>query len=178
MNVDVRLAKSSDLPAYTRMLQKVFEATYVDPALGLEKEHFSSEIFQNEHSQKYLASNLVQRDKQGCWLAFDGGKLIGAITITNNGEECEVKGFYVAQDFQGRGVGKKLWHEALQFAEGKDIVLDTYVHNTKTIELYTKWGLVLDTSRGENGYFYRHWPEWPEGLQAKCLYMRLRQTNS
>jgi len=39
--------------------------------------------------------------------------------------------------------------------------------------MYERWGWKLDTTRGEKGYFYRHWPEWPEGLQAKCQYMRL-----
>lgn len=39
--------------------------------------------------------------------------------------------------------------------------------------MYKNWGWEQDTSRGENGYFYRHWEEWPEALQAKCMYMRL-----
>lgn len=100
-----------------------------------------------------------------------GSKLIGSITMTNKGKECELRGFYVATKLQSRGIGKMLFKYALEFSKGKDMVLDLYAHNRKTIDIYRKWGFKVDKKRG---VFYRHWPEWPEGLKAKCIYMRLR----
>jgi ribosomal protein S18 acetylase RimI-like enzyme len=86
-----------------------------------------------------------------------------------------LRGFYVHPEFQGKGIGKRLWHLARRFAKQKDITCDIYTHNVKTIELYKTWGFVIDEKRGK---FYRHWPEWPEGLQAKCLYMRYKVKSS
>jgi ribosomal protein S18 acetylase RimI-like enzyme len=96
-------------------------------------------------------------------------KLVGSITIIEREKDYELRGFYIATKYQGKGIGKKLWELALDFAKEKNITLDIYAHNTKTIEIYKKWGFKVDTARGE---FYRHWPEWPEGLRAKSIYMR------
>ena len=178
MSVTLRPARESDLAAYTGFAQRMFETVYVNPDIGLTKERFAMEIFTNESTQKYLASNLVTNEKQQCWLAVEDSNIIGAITVANTDDACEIKGFYVSLEYQDKGIGKQLWNKALEFAVRKDVVLDTYVHNTRTVDMYRKWGLELDTTRGEGGYFYRHWDEWPEGLRAKCLYMRLKRRAS
>jgi len=162
------------LKQYTALLQKTYELAYVDEALGLTKECFSREIFYNQDTQNYLKSRLELTDHLQTWLVFDQDKLVGSITvILLSDTEAELTGFYVDPDFQGRGIGKKLYQLALEFAGKRDLLLDIYLHNKKTIELYNQWGWQLDTTRGDGGYFYRHWPEWPEGLQAKAMYMRL-----
>jgi ribosomal protein S18 acetylase RimI-like enzyme len=102
-------------------------------------------------------------------MAFLGGQLVGSISIIEREIDYELRGFYVATEYQNHGIGKKLWNKALTFAKNKDITLDIYEHNTKTIAMYKKWGFAIDSARG---IFYRHWPEWPEGVQAKCFYMR------
>lgn len=84
----------------------------------------------------------------------------------------ELRGFYVAPKYQGRGIGKQLWLLAINFAKGKDIVLDLYAHNYRTINMYKKWEFFVDKKKG---VFYRH---WPEGLKAKCIYMRLSHENA
>lgn len=169
MNIIIRLAKKSDLQNYTKLLQKTYEDSYVDETLGLAKDLFSMEIFNSLDTQNYLSSNLVVNKKQKTWLAFVGLDLVGSITIAEKEDECELRGFYVASDFQGQGIGKRLWKLALNFSKNKDIVLDIYAHNTKTIEMYKRWGFKIDTQKGE---FYRHWPEWPDGVKAKSIYMR------
>ncbi len=173
--VEIRIAKGSDIEAYTRLLQKTYQKTYTNNKLGLTKNCFSRAVFATKASQDYLKSNLRQNTNQKTWLAFIDSKLVGSITITNKGDDCELKGFYVASEMQGKGIGKELFQRALRFARGKDIVLDLYVHNRKTIAMYKKWGFKIDKKKG---IFYRHWPEWPEGLRAKCLYMRLSKWTS
>jgi ribosomal protein S18 acetylase RimI-like enzyme len=169
MKIKIRLARKSDLPEYTKLLQKTYQDAYTCDAIGLTKECFSEEIFNTEDTQRYLKSNLVVNKNQKTWLAFSDKELIGSITILDKGKECELHGFYVATNFQGKGIGKKLWKLALNFAGDKNITLNIYAHNTKTIEIYKKWGFEIDTERGE---FFRHWPEWPENLKVKCIYMR------
>ena len=171
MKISIRLAQKSDLAQYTKLLQKTYEDVYPNEAIGLKKEYFSNEIFNTSNNQKYLESNLKVNEKQKCWLAFVGKNLAGSITIIEREKDYELRGFYVATKYQGRGIGKKLWKLALDFVKEKDITLDIYAHNAKTIEIYRKWGFEIDTKRGE---FYRHWPEWPKGVKAKYVYMRYR----
>lgn len=174
MNVDIRLAKESDLQEYTKLLQHTYQTAYTNENIGITPQCFSEEIFNSPHTRTYLASNLVNNDKQRCWLAFDNKKLVGSISIIERENDYELRGFYVASEYQGKGIGKKLWQLVLGFVKNIDITCDIYTHNKKSIEMYKKWGFEIDTARGE---FYRHWPEWPEGVQAKCIYMRYKITN-
>lgn len=170
--VEIRIAAIDDLAAYTNLLQQTYESAYVDDELGLTKECFSKEVFATEGTQEYLKSHLVDTDNQKTWLAFAGVTLVGAITCVVRESEAELTGFYVDPEFQGKGIGKRLYELALKFAGKREVVLDIYAHNRRTIEMYRKWGFELDKSRGDNGYFYRHWDEWPQELQARCMYMR------
>jgi len=172
MNITIQSAQSTDIEQYTSLLQKTYEESYTNDALGLTKECFSKEIFDHPDTQKYLKNNLRNSPTQKCWLAFINTKLIGAITVRDNGQDYELTGFYVDSNYQGQGIGKQLWEKALSFAKEKDITLDLYAHNIKAIKMYEMWGFRIDTQRKS---FYRHWPAWPEGLQAKCLYMRLKR---
>ena len=169
----IRLATLNDLEQYTNLLQTTYEAAYTDNSIGLTADCFSKEIFASKDTQQYLKSHLKNDKKQKTWLTEKNKYLVGSITvILKNEKEAELTGYYVHPNYQGRGIGKKLYEKALQFAGNRDLVLDIYAHNTSTIKMYKKWGWKLDTTRGGNGYFYRHWPEWPDGVQAKCIYMR------
>ena len=171
----IRKAKPGDIEQYTDLLQQAYQATYANDSIGLSADRFSKEIFNADDTQLYLKSHLINTDIQKTWLAFDGGELIGTVTCILNDSEAELTGFYVHPKRQGQGIGHKLYNLALEFAGDRNLLLDIYIHNTKAIEMYEKWGWELDTARGENGYFYRHWPEWPEGLQAKCMHMCLKK---
>jgi len=172
MTIDIRRAEAKDLPKYTELLQKTYEDAYVNVVIGLTKECFSQEIFNSPDTQKYLVSNLINNDKQACYLAFDQSVLVGSISIIEKEDEYELRGFYVAKEYQGHGIGKRLWKKVIKDVKGKDITLDIYEHNKSTIEIYKKWGFVVDHAKGQ---FFRHWPEWPENVKARCLYMRYHQ---
>ncbi len=173
MKIVIRPPKKNDLKEYTSLLQRTYEIAYTDDSIGLTKECFSKEVFNTKDTQKYLKSNLVVNDDQKALVAFIGAQMVGSITIKKKEDDYEITGFYVAPEHQGKCIGKQLWQRALNSAGRRDIVVDLYVHNKKSIEMYKKWGFKIDETRGENGYFYRHWPEWPEDLKAKCVYMRL-----
>ncbi len=172
MDIMIRYSRRGDLMRYTDMLQETYTSAYVKPELGLTPICFSRDVFMSDDTQKYLVSNLLVNDTQKTWLAFAGKTLVGSITIVRREEDCEMRGFYVKPGFQGRGIGKKLWTLAETFAGNMDITCDIYAHNTKTIALYRRWGFVEDRERGD---FYRHWPEWPEGVRARSIYMRYRK---
>lgn len=174
MEVQIRLAKKSDLLEYTKLLQKAYQDAYTNEEIGLTKACFSEEIFNTPDTQKYLESNLEVNEKQKCYLAFIDEKLVGSVSIIERENDYELRGFYVASEHQGKGIGKKIWQLVLSFTKNKDITCDIYAHNTKTIELYKRWGFEVDATKEE---FYRHWPEWPDGVKTKCIYMRYKVGN-
>lgn len=174
MKIIIRLGRRKDLKKYTNLIQITSASAYVNKSLGLTKKFFSKKISNSKYSQNYLKSCLVNTKRQKTWLAFADNEIVGSITCTLlNKKEAELTGFYVSPKYQGRGIGKKLYQKAIDFAGKMDLILDTYAHNIKTISMYKKWGWKLDASRGKKGYFFRHWPGWPEGLKAKEIYLRL-----
>jgi ribosomal protein S18 acetylase RimI-like enzyme len=175
MNIIIRNSNLEDLSQYTDLLQQTYEFSYTNNEIGLTKKCFSKKVFNTLGTQNYLKSHLINSNIQKTWLSFLDKKLIGSITcIIKNNREAELTGFYVHPKYQQQGIGKKLYDLSLKFSENRDLSLDTYIHNKKTIDIYTKWGWKLDTSRGENGYFTRHWPEWPNGLNIECMYLQLK----
>lgn len=176
MNIIIRNSNLKDLHQYTDLLQQTYEFSYTNNEIGLTKECFSKEIFNTPDTQNYLKSHLINSNIQKTWLVFSNSKLIGSATCKIiDKDKAEFSGFYVLPDFQHQGIGKKLYNLALKFAKNRDLLLDTHIHNKKTIDIYKKWGWEIDISRGENGYFTRHWPEWPENLNVKCVYLVLKQ---
>lgn len=105
-------------------------------------------------------------------MALLANTLVGSISMKAEGEECELRGFYVYKKYQYQGLGKRLWQYALDFSKGRDITLDTYASNSQAIEMYKRWGFEIDEPRG---IFYVHYPEWPDNISGKSIYMRLRQ---
>ena len=175
----IRLAQPSDLKVYTDLLQVVYQSAYTNDKIGLTPDCFSKEIFATKDTQKYLELRLVNTVQQKTWLTFAGAKIVGSVScIIKSNDEAELAGFYVDPKYQGKGLGKQLYNMALKFAGNRDLLLDIYTHNAKAIEMYKKWGWKLDKSRGEDGYFARHWNEWPQGVEAKCMYMRLKQRST
>ncbi len=176
MNLSIRLAKPTDLKLYTNLFQQTYESAYVNSEIGLTKECFSPQVFNTPDTQKYLATKLINSSEQKTWLVFDDQKLIASATckiIDKN--KAEFSGFYVLPDYQHQGLGKKLYQKVLDFAQNRDLILGIYTHNTKTLEIYKNWGWQIDTSRGNNGYTVGHWPEWPDGVTAKSVYLILKR---
>jgi ribosomal protein S18 acetylase RimI-like enzyme len=173
MNLYVRLAQEKDLKTYINFLQPTFETAYPYPEIGLTKECFSKENFASENSQQYFKSKLILNDNKKTWFVFDSKKLVGSITVYDNGRCCELSGFYVRKKYQGKGIGRGLFEIALKFAKGKEITLDVFVHNKRAIDIYKKWGFEIDN---EKAHFYRRWPEWPEGVKVESIYMKLAKS--
>jgi ribosomal protein S18 acetylase RimI-like enzyme len=170
--ISIKRSQKNDLAQYTELLQKTYQNSYINPEIRLTKDCFSEEIFASSRIQALLKKNLLNNKQQKTWLALLNLKIVGSITILNKNNEYELKGFYVASEYQGKGIGKMLWQKAYQFTKEKDIVLDIFAHNKKTIDMYKKWGFDIDSSKGK---FFSHWPEWPKDVVAECIYMRLKK---
>jgi len=65
---------------------------------------------------------LLTLSPDGCFGAFCGGQLIGTVTVMAYGQNLAWIGMMiVAQEYRGRGIGKRLMLAALDYCESKHI---------------------------------------------------------
>lgn len=175
MKVDLRglvikKASPSDAREVSSFCQPVYELVYPNEKYGIKPEHFAPWIFESEDTIKYFASVLENREDQVAYKAIIKGRIVGTVAVTDFGNYYEPRCFYVGLDYQGLGIGKKLWSKALEFCT-KDIpiIVEVGETNIDTIKLYESWGFRVNKSLGIR---MRHWPEWPDDLKNGYIHMQ------
>ena len=77
-------------------------------------------------------------------IVLDDNKIIGSVGVYHiNKDECELRKMYLLEDYQGRGIGKKLMEDALQRGRElgyKVMTLQTNSLLNKAIPFYEKTG--------------------------------------
>lgn len=88
-------------------------------------------------------------------LAMDGEEIAGIATIHSSSKiksrhDGEL-GIVVARKYQGQGIGTELIRQLIQWANGngvtKRLSLDTRTDNVKAVELYMKFGFIVEGCR-------------------------------
>lgn len=78
------------------------------------------------------------------FLAFEQHDLVGCVAVrVRTGDQAELKRLYVRPDFQGQGIGKKLFETAMQSARKmgyQSIVLDTLESMLTARAIYQSYG--------------------------------------
>lgn len=91
------------------------------------------------------------------WVAVDGDAVVGSVALRQLGKgELELKRMYLYPDYRGRGLGKRLLEQALQWARAEGavaIVLDTSEAMLEAQRLYESVGFVRTGLRTERGEF-------------------------
>jgi ribosomal protein S18 acetylase RimI-like enzyme len=82
-----------------------------------------------------------------------GNKVVGACRISILEDRNILDALYVLPDFQGKGVGKMLWEQALKtFDPENDIIVTVASYNSKAIDFYKSLGFVeCEDKPGESG---------------------------
>jgi GNAT superfamily N-acetyltransferase len=67
-------------------------------------------------------TRLLRLNPDGCFAAFSDGKLIGTVTVITYGTHLAWLGMMlVAQEYRGRGIGKRLMRTALAYCQQRQI---------------------------------------------------------
>ena len=90
------------------------------------------------------------------WVAIHNEHVIGsvAIRLVNDEPVAELKRMYLQPPYRGRGLGRSLLHQALDWAQSRrcqSIVLDTSTAMTAAQHLYESAGFVRTGFRTETG---------------------------
>ena len=173
--ITLRQSQPADAPIVAAFCQPIYAAVYPNEKYGLEPEHFSPEIFQTPDTLAYFAKTLTNSDNQLSVIARDGNEIVGTISIERLDSHYEIHAFYVAINRQGQGIGRQLLAQALKFVtDNLPVRVEVAETNVRSLDMYKHLGFQFAPELGEK---FRHWPEWPEGIKNRYIYLQARKAD-
>jgi diamine N-acetyltransferase len=152
--VKLKLKKAgfSDASAIASLAERIWRVHY-PPIIGAEQVEYML-------TTMHTPAKVVEQMEQGTTFSFilNGENVIGYIaTSTPAANELFIHKFYIDPDLQGKGIGKKVFHEILELnPQVKMIRLTVNRMNYKSINFYYKVGFVIEEVKDFDiggGYF-------------------------
>ena len=144
-NIQIREAKPEDNGEVTAFAFEIMKSFGIQP----DPENIDSALASFGKKHEMLSKDFV---------AVDGDLPIGAIILKRHTLFTgEVTGFYVRNDYQSQGIGRKLLNTVLSAAIEagyKQIVLTTNKNLTAAINLYESLGWIRQSEKPGNGADY------------------------
>ncbi len=119
--------------------------------LSFEKDEYPMNVKEQEEEIRSLEGKKASI----MLLAMDGEEIAGIATIHSSAKikashDGEL-GIVVAKKYQGQGIGTELIRQLIDWAKGNGVTtrisLDTRADNVKAVELYMKFGFVVEGCR-------------------------------
>lgn len=119
--------------------------------LSFEKDEYPM----NVDEQREEIVSLKDKKASIMLLAMDGDEITGIATIHSSAKikarhDGEL-GIVVAKKYQGQGIGTELIRQLIEWAKGNGVTtrisLDTRADNVKAVELYMKFGFIVEGCR-------------------------------
>ena len=119
--------------------------------LSFEKDEYPMNVKEQEEEIRSLEGKKASI----MLLAMDGEEIAGIATIHSSAKikarhDGEL-GIVVAKKYQGQGIGTELIRQLIDWAKGNSVTtrisLDTRADNVKAVELYMKFGFVVEGCR-------------------------------
>ncbi|MCB6202060.1 GNAT family N-acetyltransferase [Extibacter muris] len=130
--------------------------------LSFEKDEYPMDVEAQAESIRGLEGN----ETNIMLMAMDGEEIAGIATISSS-HKVKARhdgglGIVVAKRYQGQGIGTELIRRLIEWARGNGITrrisLDTRADNVKAVELYMKFGFIVEGCRRNaallDGHYY------------------------
>lgn len=130
--------------------------------LSFEKDEYPMNVKEQEEELR----SLENKKTSIMLMAMDGEEIAGIATI-NSSAKIKARhdgelGIVVAKKYQGQGIGTELIRQLIEWAKGNGVTtrisLDTRADNVKAVELYMKFGFIVEGCRKNstllNGKYY------------------------
>lgn len=152
IKITVERAEPDDAEEIQNVFYKTWLATYPNSETGVTvddvheryKERLSPEGI--EKYRKRIEEGL-EIESQRFFVARVERKIVGVCLANTHKDKNQLNAIYVLPEFQGRGIGYKLWDEVLKFIDHtKDTLVEVVVNNNNAIEFYKRLGFE-DTGR-------------------------------
>jgi ribosomal protein S18 acetylase RimI-like enzyme len=141
--IQISQATPNDVCSIHEVMYETFLRTYVNPKLGITKKHINEIIKpQLEDKDKKMRESFLRKRNKDSFLrvAKFGGVLVGVCSGHRNGDVATLKSLYVLPEYQGRGIGKKLWQSFQKWADVTSYNLKVASYNRHAIDFYKKLG--------------------------------------
>ena len=119
--------------------------------LSFEKDEYPMNVKEQEDEIR----SLEDKEASIMLLAMDKDEIAGIATIHSSAKVKARRdgelGIVVAKKYQGQGIGTELIRQLIEWAKGNGVTtrisLDTRADNVKAVELYLKFGFVVEGCR-------------------------------
>lgn len=155
--IHIDLAKPEDVLGIQEVFYKSWLETYPNEEYGITVDDVEDRFKDGLNKEKLLKraeqiANLPESEKM--FVAKEGDKIIGVCRAILRPEGNQLQAIYIMPEYQGQGIGKKLWEKAQEFFDKqKDTIVQVATYNTKAIEFYEKLGFEDDGKRFEDERF-------------------------
>jgi ribosomal protein S18 acetylase RimI-like enzyme len=148
--LEIRNAKPEDVLGINTVLYKAWLVTYPNEEFGITKEDIEESyksVFTEESIKKREEGMRNIPANQKRLVAVYEGQIVGATSMVKNEEYNQLRTIYILPEFQGKGIGSKLYREAVIFCDkSKKLIVQVATYNTNAIRFYEKHGFV-DTGK-------------------------------
>jgi len=152
--ITIKDAVPEDVDGIQDVFYKTWLATYPNKEYGITVDDIEDR-YKDRHSSEKIQKrkddleNLPLNEK--LLVAKDGGLVIGVCRLIKqdikNNIKNKLQAIYVLPEYQGIGLGRKLWEEGKKFFDPqKDTVVEVVIYNKNAIDFYSKLGF-QDTGR-------------------------------
>ena len=142
--IKIRNAKPEDVKDITNVFYQAYIITYPNDIIDVSKEDIY-ELFKDAYSESKLIAmaDHIKNIPSNCkyMVATDGENIIGLCKIFNKENFNQLQSIYVLPSYQGQGIGRMFWSEALKFFDkNKKIIVQVATYNEKAIKFYESLG--------------------------------------
>lgn len=139
-----------DIPQINKVFYESFLGAHINTELGITVEDIDTFFKDRTNSgeierRAYELSHLPENER--FLVAKETDKVVAVCRIIVRDTYNQLQAMYVLPEYQGRGIGRMLWYEALTFFDSsKDIVVHVADYNKHAINFYNALGFV-DTGK-------------------------------
>ncbi len=153
--ISIRKASANDIPQIRALAEVVFPATYV-PLLPEGQVPFMMEwMYSDESLQRHMAEGHTY------YIAYADNKPCGYLSVERQGEQrFHLQKIYVLPDYQGQGIGERLFQQAVMHIQQEGTLPATMELNVnrenRAVGFYLRMGMhrarTVDVAIG-NGFY-------------------------
>jgi len=151
MKIKVEKPKPEDVEGIFKVQKETWLATYPNEEAGITVEDIEEKDFFNPEKIKRYKKEILDNKNRQTWVAKDGASVIGFCGALKEYDMLRLSAIYVLPKYQGRGVGKMLMSEGLNWLGDCEVEVRVAKYNKQAIDFYKKFGFkeVSDVDRKE-----------------------------
>jgi ribosomal protein S18 acetylase RimI-like enzyme len=144
MGIIIGRAKIEDVHDIQDVFYRTWLSTYPNEIAGVTAEDIE-EKFKSRHSEEAIQRRIAQIEDDSedklFLVARDGKRVVGLCKASKTKESNHLDAIYVLPEYQGMGIGKKIWKECLDFFDRNNkLTVHVADYNKQAIDFYKKLG--------------------------------------